>query len=105
MACSDFTGQFRWLEMLSNDAFRDAVLCPFQVEIGGLVFATLVFGGVVASLYIRQRAFIIPAVLAIAIGGLVLPQVQSVGLQIALLIVLTAAGAIPVLMIYRISSR
>lgn len=105
MACGDHTGQFRWLEMLSDDAFRDAVLCPFQLEMGGLVFGTLVFGGIVASLYIRQRAFIIPAVLAIAIGGLVLPQVQSVGLQMALLIILTAAGAIPVLMLYRMSRR
>lgn len=105
MACSDWTGQYRWLEAVSNEAFRDAFLCPYQVEIGGLLFATMVFGGVFISLYVRQRTFIIPAILAITIGGIVLPQVQGVGLQIALLVILTALGGVPVLLLYKLSNR
>lgn len=92
MSCTQWSGQ--WGEALTNGAFLDAILCPYQTQVGGVVFGLFVYGVVMTALYIRTDSVIAPLVGTIVVGVLLIPQLPAGGFQIiaAVLILALAVG-------------
>ncbi len=92
MACTEWNGQ--WGEALTSGHFFDAILCPYQTQVGGLVFGLFIYGVVMTALYIRTDSVIAPLVGTMVVGVLIIPQLPAGGLQIiaAVLILALAAG-------------
>lgn len=104
MACKDFTGaDYPWLDALMQFNFRDAVLCPYQMTIGGPEFATLILGAVGISYMIKQDSIGIAAVIAIICGGVFISQVDSYATAFVTIGVLVLFGLVPVLLVRRMS--
>lgn len=103
MACKDHTGEWPWLDAMAQFEFRDAILCPYQMTIGGPEFATMIIGVVGMAYMIRQGSPAIAAVVMIICGGVFVSQISGVAVGIVTVVVLTMFGLIPVLIIRRMS--
>lgn len=101
MSCTDWNGDY--LEALSQFAFRDAILCPYQTTIGGPEFATLIFGAIGMSYMIRQGSLVIPVIIMVATGGAFMTQVAGIAVGFVTVTVLTILGLAPVLVLRRMS--
>lgn len=103
MACSDYNG--KWWEALSDEMMRDAVLCPWQAEVGGAVFATIVLIGIVnLPIYIRQESAIMPTVITVIVGGILLVEMAAMGQALFIVTLLFTLGLGPVLVLRRIQT-
>lgn len=103
MACSDWSGN--WYEALSNFAFRDAALCPYQESLGGVVFASILIIGVVnLPIYIRQQSAIIPIIITTSVGGIVLVELSANAQTLVLVTLLMVISLGPILVLRRIQS-
>lgn len=103
MACSDWNGN--WYEALSNFAFRDAVLCPYQDTMGQAVFASMVVLGIInMPIYVRTQSAIIPIIITTAISGIVLVELAANAQTLVLVGLLMAIGLGPVLVLRRIQT-
>lgn len=103
LECTEYSDPYPFIEALSDWAFADAVLCPYQTTIGGPEFATLIIGVVGMSYMIKQRSLGIAAVVMVITGGVFVGQVAAPGVAIVTVVVLTLLGLIPVLVIKRMS--
>jgi len=101
MSCTDWSGDY--LQALSEFAFRDAILCPYQTSIGGPEFATLIFGAIGMAFLIRQGSFAIPAVLMVVTAGVFMAQVAGIAVAFVTVVVLSALGIAPVLVLRKMS--
>lgn len=103
--CADYAANntYPWIEALSDWAFADAILCPFQTTIGGPQFATLIIGVVGMAYMIRQGSLGIAAVVMVVAGGVFISQVAAPAVGIITVVVLTLLGLIPVLVVRRMS--
>jgi len=100
MACSDHNGDF--LEAMMQEQFRDAILCPYQENIGGALFAMIIYGAITSHIYIRTESVLIPLVLSILVGGIALTQIPSEGAALITFALLVFGGVVPVLLIRRL---
>lgn len=101
MACSDWDLYVNALDA-GNMAVRDAILCPFQDSMGGMVFATIVIVGIIGlPIYARQQSIIIPFVLVMILGGILLTQIVAMGQMLIAVVVLLVLGAGPVILLRR----
>lgn len=104
MACSDYAG--KWYKALDPDtmAIRDAVLCGFQDQFTGPLFAALIVMGMVnVPIYIRTQSPAIPFVITLTVGGVMLTQLASVAQAILLVGLLVLFGIVPVLILRRLN--
>lgn len=103
--CADYAANetYPWIEALSDWAFADAVLCPYQTTIGGPEFATLMLGVVGMAYMIRQGSLGIAAVVMVIAGGVFVSQVAAPAVGIITAVVLALFGLIPVLIVRRMS--
>jgi len=76
--------------------FIDAFACTSSEMAGGFTtVATLVFGGIALSIYIRTGSVALPGILALLTGGVVLSVLAPPALTIAtVLILVLGAGAL-----------
>lgn len=103
MACTDYGGD--WIEALDvgTMAVQDAVLCPYQTTMGGVVFATFVILGLVnIPIYSRQQSVLVPMIVTLSVGGVVLSQVNSLFLGILTVVLLLLFGIGPLLVLRRL---
>lgn len=103
LGCGGYSDPYPWIEALSQWAFADAILCPYQTTIGGPAFATLIIGVVGMSYMIKQRSLGIAAVVMVITGGVFMGQVAAPAVGIITMVVLTLLGLVPVLIIRRMS--
>lgn len=101
MTCTEWNGDY--LDALSEFAFRDALLCPYQTSLGGPEFATLVFGAVGMAYMIRQGSLVIPAVIMVATGGAFVSQVAGIAVGFVVTVILVMFGLGPVLVLRKMS--
>lgn len=95
MACSDYS-QPVFFDAISEFAARDAFLCDLQLTFGGPEFALLFFGVVSVGLYRETGDVIMPAVVAIIIGGRAMSEIASLGLDYLTITLLVVVGVGPV---------
>ena len=93
MDCAKYEGALReaWL----NGDFMEAVVCPYDYQLGGLTFGLFVYVGVCMGLYIRTGNAIIPTVVTIVACTVAVSRIPSRGIQmfvIALMLTLTVGG-------------
>lgn len=100
MACSDYNGDF--LEAMLQEEFRDAILCPYQTNIGGALFAMIIYGAITSHIYIRTESVLIPLILTILVGGIALTQIPSSATALLTFALLMFGGIVPVLLIRRL---
>lgn len=104
MACTDYDGHFIDALDAGTMAVRDAVLCPYQMSMGGVVFATLVVMGVInMPIYIRTQSVIIPFVVTTVLAGIVLSQTAAMMQGLVVVVALFVLGLGPVLVLKRIA--
>jgi hypothetical protein len=99
MACTDYSMAY---EAVLDAAFRDAIFCGFQTEIGGAAFALLVLGPVGLYLYGKSESTGMLLIMAIVTGGVALPYVAGVGINVIMVVALLVLGTAPVLYLYKI---
>lgn len=93
MDCAQYDGGLReaWL---AGD-FMEAVVCPYNLQMGELTFGLMIYGAVCLGLYVRTGSAVVPAVVTIVGGTVAVSQIPSRGIQImviTLMLVFTAAG-------------
>jgi len=82
------------LELLLDFEFISAFTCTYANVVGFFVLATVVYGAVSLSIYIRTGSVIIPFVLLLTTGGATMSQIGGPGQTIATIVLLvTGAGA------------
>lgn len=101
MTCKEWNGDF--LKALGEFAYRDAILCPYQMNIGGPEFATLILGAIGMSFMIKQDSPAIAAVVGIIFGGVFMTQIVGIASTIMTVLILTMVGIGPVLLLRRMS--
>jgi hypothetical protein len=101
MACSDYPDGELY-RALSDFAVRDAILCPYQVQMGGLVFSTLVMGGIGMALFIRTGTLVMPFIVMLLVGGVLMPHTAPVVFQMVQLLVMFVISAAPVVFLRRV---
>lgn len=102
MACTDYPNEEFW-RAIGDLMVRDAVLCPFQAQMGGVVFATFVILGMInLPIYIRQDNVVGPFVLTLLLGGILVPQMSSLGQGLVIGIGLFVIGLGPILVLRRV---
>lgn len=102
MACKDHS---RWIDALDAGtmAVRDAVLCPYQESIGGIVFATVVMLGVInVPIYVRQESPLIPMVITLSLAGIWVTEAAGIAQTLVGVVVLLGIGLGPVLLLRRV---
>lgn len=93
MECDKYEGALReaWL----NGDFMEAVVCPYDYQIGSITFGLFIYGAVCMGLYIRTGNAIIPAVITIVAGTVAVSRIPSRAVQImaiGLMLVITTGG-------------
>lgn len=83
MACTDYTS---YGDFLIEGQFLDAIICPYQEQMGFLVFAMMVYLAIAASLYIYTGGITIPLVVSILVGAVVVVNLPSVAVQFAVIV-------------------
>jgi hypothetical protein len=80
---------------LGNFEFINAFVCTASEMAGGFAtVATLVFGGIALSIYIRTGSVAIPVVLLLLTGGAVIPLLAAPAIGIAgILLIVVGAGS------------
>lgn len=74
--------------------FIDAFSCFASDMVGGfVVIATLVFGAIALSMYIRTGSLVLPGILTLLTGGVVLSTVGAPALSIATIGILVLGAA------------
>lgn len=105
MACGDYGPELSSLtSALVDGKFFDAITCAFANEMGGALFALMVFGALGMSLYIYSGSVIVPVVLAIIMGSAILVTLPSSAAQLAgivILLTVTVGGYLMVLWLNR----
>lgn len=101
MSCTDHASA---LEAMQSWAFRDAVLCPYQESMTGVVFGTIIWGAVMIHLYVRTGSALLPYSLSVLLGSLVLSQTIAGSAQLVGALVVLMFGAIPVLLLRRLQT-
>lgn len=99
MACTDWDGVY--LDALKDGAFQDAILCPYQDNMGGVVFALFVYGAIGTAIYVRTDSIIIPFVLVLLTGGIVMTEVASIAVGLVITMLLFVVGIGPILLLKR----
>ena len=93
MECAKYEGALReaWL----NGDFMEAVVCPYDYQLGSLTFGLFIYGAVCMGLYIRTGNAIIPAVVTIVAGTVAVSRIPSRAVQImaiGLMLMFTVGG-------------
>lgn len=79
-----------WIDL----QWYEAVLCPYDLQVGSLVTGVFVFGAVSMGLYIRTGNAVIPLVALVLGGVVVISRIPSRVVQlIAVVLILGLAGA------------
>lgn len=99
MACGDYAYAY---EAVLDAAFRDAFFCVGQDAMGGPAFALLVLGPVGLYLYGKSESTGLLLVMAIVAGGVALPYVAGIGINMVVVLALLVLGVAPVLFLYRL---
>lgn len=103
MACGDH--QEYW-QYLANGQFFDAVNCPYADTLGTELWALLVFGALMLALYVNGNGDVSrPLVIAIVGGGIVLSQIPSQAVQLAVVVALITIGGLGFLVTMRLRGR
>jgi len=90
--CSDGYG---FQEYILDARFIDAFACFTSDQVGGfVVVATLVFGAIALSLYIRTGSLVLPGILTLLTGGAILSTVAVPALAIATIAILTLGASV-----------
>lgn len=101
MACGDYE---YFVDAIKQEAFRDALLCPYQESMTGVVFAMIAYGTITTSLYIRTRSVLLPTVLTVVIGGITVTQIAAPAVALFTVVLLFIVGLAPVALIRRATS-
>lgn len=90
MACSDYAADWPMagIEALTNGNFMDGVLCPFQMQLGGLVIGLLVFGVLAVALTVRTGTVVTPLVVFIFVGSIIVTQLPSFAITFAVIVLM-----------------
>lgn len=102
MSCSDWA---EYADAWAANAFRDAILCPYQDNLSGPLFTLMIWGTITTALYIRTGSVLPPLVLTVVVGGSVMSFMAApfVGILTAVLLLIT--GLAPVILIKKLASR
>jgi len=90
-------------ELLKDFEFVKAITCTYGNSMGLAVFALIVYGGIMLSIYATTDDVRIPAVLIFLTGGVTIPTVASPAIAIATIIVLFSGAGVLTLLYYRYS--
>lgn len=99
MACTDYD---LWREALEQEAFRDAILCPYQTSLTGVFFAMVAYGTITTALYIRTRSVLLPTVLTIVVGGTVMTEIAAPAVALFTVVLLFIVSLGPIILIRRL---
>lgn len=93
MECSKYQDSLReaWL----NGDFYEAIVCPYDDQMGALTFGLFIYGAVMMGLYIRTGNAIVPTVITIVAGTVAVSRIPSRAVQIvviALMLIFTTGG-------------
>lgn len=83
MACTDYTA---YGDFLINGQFLDAIICPYQEQMGFMVFALMVYVAIGGALYIYTESIVIPLAISIFGGAVVITNLPSVAVQTAVIV-------------------
>lgn len=98
--CDQYSGD--WIQAWSEFAFREAVVCPYTTNFGGLFVGLIVIGSINAALYAKQESVLLPTVVTLLTGGAWLSQVSGVMSSVVVLMLLFTLGIGPVLVLRRL---
>lgn len=94
MACTDYNS---YIEMWSNWAFRDAILCTYGDTFGSLLLpALLVVGAINFGYYAKQESVGMPLVVTLLTGGFFLSQSDPILIQMVRVVAVIIFGLMPV---------
>lgn len=80
MSCAQYQGDLiaAWLD----GQYVDAIICPYDAQIGTLTVGMLIFGGVMTALYIRTQSFVLPLVVSVLGGTVAVSRLPSMYQQV-----------------------
>ena len=98
MACGDYA---TYAEFIREGQMFDALYCPFGDQLGGTLFALMVFGAIGMSLYIYSGSVVLPLVLFLIVGSVIIVQLPSAAVQLVGIVILLGITGIGYLMVQR----
>lgn len=105
MPCGDYGSELSDLTTaLVDGKFFDAITCAYANEMGGALFALMVFGALAISLNTYSGSVIVPVVLVIIMGSVILVTLPSSAVQLAgivILLTVTVGGYMMLLYVNR----
>lgn len=97
MPCGDYAPGSG--EYLDAGQFFDAIYCLFASVIPPVAFNLIVFGAIGLALFIYSDNVGLPVVVAILLGSVIVPQLPSVGMQIAVVALLLVSSIAATLLV------
>ena len=76
MGCEEFAdGNLidAWLE----GYYLEAVVCPYDLQMGALTFGLFIYGGAMLGLYQRTQSLVVPFVITILAGTVAISRIPS----------------------------
>lgn len=103
MACSDYDDPFMFLVDMSADHALDAVICTFTFSplIEGVTLGMFVYGTLLAMYYISDDTLIVPLVLLVVLGAVIVPELPSGVVDVAVVVLMFAGAASVMFYIHR----
>lgn len=100
MACSDYTD---YGDALADGAFFDAIYCTFGDQLGGVMFALMVFGALILALYIHSGSIELPLVVTVILGAVVVTQLPGVAVQVVAVTLVVGMAVFGMYLILRLN--
>lgn len=79
--CDPYTGGNLTGALMSGN-YTDAVVCPYDLQVGPIVFGLIVYGSVMTALYIRTQSIVVPMVVTILAGTVAISRIPSQAAQL-----------------------
>lgn len=100
--CNYSAGNLSYLTDLNGTNPLNAVLCQYELVVGGVTFALFVFGTVALMYYISDDSFAVPTVLAVMLGGVIFSELPAGMVRIAALLFVMVGSASILYIIHRV---
>lgn len=101
--CDNYTSSTIW-EAWVDGAYFDAVICPYDFQMGALVFGLFIYGSVATALYVRTQNIALVLGVSILTGTVAIARLPSGAMQILGFAILMGLSVAAMLVYIRIQN-
>ncbi len=73
--------------------FLNGIICPYDLQLGPLVFGLLVYGGIMTGIYVRTQSLTLPMAVTVIGGTVAVSQIPSQAVQVMVIAIVLGGTA------------